>query len=135
MVVDPSARPALERRPRRPHRMTPARRQALQKASRASAKARQARAQERKREWRRQHGYWFFHRWGLYAIPFTRTLKRLGESVPGFLSLLAHAERWLGPSSDNRQLKTANQPPPTGDCLLPTESWWPAQIAAKVARA
>ena len=80
---------------RRPHRMTPARQQALRKARLASARKRRERARERRREWHRQEGYWFFHRWGLYAVPFTRTIRRLGESVSGFITLLSLAERWL----------------------------------------
>jgi PAS domain-containing protein len=108
--------------------MTPARREALRKATRASARKRRERARERRREWHRQHGYWFFHRWGLYAVPFTRTLRRLGESAAGFITLLGLAERWLCPVADN--------PPPVPGSRQPaTVPRPPARIAAKVARA
>lgn len=96
---------------KRVHAMTPARWEALRKATRASARMRHERAVERKREWHRNNGYWFFHRWALHVVPFTKGVRRLGESVSGFVRLLALAERWLGrsrrqgPEDGNQELE------------------------------
>ncbi|HUI43848.1 MAG TPA: hypothetical protein VL523_17950 [Terriglobia bacterium] len=73
----------------------------------ARQKAREKRAFEKHFARCRQHGFYFVHRWGHYVLPFTKSIKRLGENGAAFQRLWERLERWLvpGPSVSLRNLE------------------------------